>query len=487
MLSGKSSGRAAASGTEIVSATVRILHLEDDDVDADLVRVTLKRAGLDSAIARVTTRDEFLSALGDGAFDVILADFTMPDYDGHSALRASCESSPGTPFIFVSGAMGDEIAIKSLREGAADYVLKDRLVQLAPAIERALAEVENRRQRAAGEIALRESEELLTTTLAHAPVVLSAVDLAGVYRVSTGGGLRVLGLEPGELVGQSLFEHFKDVPAVVETVRRALDGESLTAMIVIGESTFEMSYSPVFDDRGGVSGAAGVSVEISERVQAEHEILALNSDLERTAFEARAAQQKTYIAYLKTIERMALAAEYKDEDTGAHIMRMRQYCVVIGRGFGLTTDEVDTLMHAAPMHDVGKIGIPDAILLKPGKLDADEWEVMKRHSEIGARLLSGSESEILQAGEVIALSHHEKWDGSGYPHGLAGEDIPLWGRIAAIADVFEALTSKRPYKDAFPVEKAVAIMREGRATHFDQRLLDLFLGDLDAVRAIHDR
>jgi PAS domain S-box-containing protein len=479
--------RAAASGTEDVSETVRVLHLEDNDDDADLVRLTLQRAGLDSTIARAKTRDEFLSALGEGAFDIILADFNMPDYDGLSALGASCESLPQMPFIFVSGAMGEEIAIRTLHEGATDYVLKDKLIQLAPAIERALAEVESRQQRAAAKTAQRESEELLRTTIDHAPVALFTIDRDGVFRVCAGAGLTDAGLETGQLVGHSLFELYKDRPEIVAVARGALAGERLTCVLRMGEGTFETFYAPIVDHSGAITGAVGVAIEIGERLRTEQDILALNADLERRAFEEHAAQQATYIAELETLQRLALAAEYKDEGTGTHIVRVGRYCVLIGRKLGLPTDDLDILMQAAPMHDVGKLGIPDAILLKPGKLDADEWQIMRQHSAIGGRILDGSSSRYLQAGEVIAVSHHEKWDGSGYPLGSAGESIPLWGRITAVADVFDALTSKRPYKDPFPFEKAVAIVRDGRGTHFDPRLLDFFLSDVDEVHAIHDR
>ncbi len=465
---------------------VRILHLEDNPDDAALVRLALERAGLATRIAGAETRDQFLVALADGGFDVILADFSLPSYDGLSALRAARESAPETPFIFVSGAIGEDVAIGALHEGATDYVLKDKLARLASAIVRALTETQARSEHAAARAALNESEALLRTTLEHAPVLLFAIDGDGMFRLATGPGLKILGYEPGDLVGLSIFERFADVPNAVETARRALAGERVTRDLTFGDATYETHFTPIVDGEGAITGAVGVAIDISERLRAEHEILTLNVDLERRAFEAREAQQKTYIAELETIERLALAAEYKDEDTGRHIVRMARYCVLIGRKLGLATDDLDTLMNAAPMHDVGKMGIPDSILLKPGKLDADEWELMKQHAVIGARILGGSSSELLQAGETIALSHHEKWDGSGYPSGLAGEDIPLWGRIAAIADVFDALTSRRPYKEAFSFEKAVAIVREGRALHFDPRLLDLFLSDLDKVHAIFE-
>jgi putative two-component system response regulator len=190
---------------------------------------------------------------------------------------------------------------------------------------------------------------------------------------------------------------------------------------------------------------------------------------------------------LETIERLAIAAEYKDEDTGLHVRRMSRYCHLLAIKCGLTPHDCEIIRNASPMHDVGKMGIPDAILLKPDKLDPVEWEIMKRHTVLGGKILDGSSSELLQVGDTIALSHHEKWDGSGYPKGLSGESIPLMGRIVAISDVFDALTSKRPYKDAFPNEKALQIMKEGKGKHFDPALLDVFLENLGEIENIQSQ
>lgn len=197
------------------------------------------------------------------------------------------------------------------------------------------------------------------------------------------------------------------------------------------------------------------------------------------------ARQQTIQAHMMTINKLGVAAEYKDEDTAEHIYRMSNYCAKIAQALGLTGQEVELIKHTSPMHDVGKIGIPDAILLKPGKLNDEEWRIMQTHTTIGHRILEGSDSEILETGKVIALSHHERWDGSGYPQALKGEEIPLYGRICAVADVFDALTSKRPYKEPFSDEKALQIMRESRGTHFDPRVLDAFfliLGEILAIR-----
>ena len=153
----------------------------------------------------------------------------------------------------------------------------------------------------------------------------------------------------------------------------------------------------------------------------------------------------------------------------------------------LTPGEVDTLFYASPMHDVGKVGVPESVLLKPGKLDPEEWEIMKQHTVIGSQILAGSSSELIQAGESIALSHHEKWDGSGYPRGLKEDEIPTFGRICAVADVFDALSSKRPYKQAFSADETLDIMKKDRGTHFDPQIFDVFLKNLDAVFEIQEK
>jgi putative two-component system response regulator len=213
----------------------------------------------------------------------------------------------------------------------------------------------------------------------------------------------------------------------------------------------------------------------------EVKVLERTAELRQALESAADANQRIYSVHLDTIRRLASAAEYKDSHTAAHLSRVRHYCAIIAGALELPAEEVEIIRHAAPMHDVGKIGIPDDILRKPGKLTQDEWYVMKQHAVMGADMLKGSFSALLQAGEIIARSHHEWWDGSGYPYGLKGEQIPLYGRICAVADVFDALTSRRPYKEAFPNAQAFQIILEKRGTQFDPRLVDLFFQNIDLV------
>ncbi|MCK5519471.1 MAG: response regulator, partial [Candidatus Marinimicrobia bacterium] len=183
---------------------------------------------------------------------------------------------------------------------------------------------------------------------------------------------------------------------------------------------------------------------------------------------------------LEIIRRLGQAAEYRDTETGGHIIRMSKMCALLGRLTGMNDSQIDLLLNASPMHDVGKIGIPDSILLKPGKLTPEEWETMTQHSVIGGNLLDGHDSELMTMARDIALTHHEKWDGMGYPNKLKGDKIPIYGRIAALADVFDALTSRRPYKNPYPMEKTLEIIKQGNNAHFEPKLVDLFLNNIDA-------
>ncbi|MGK5026123.1 HD domain-containing phosphohydrolase [Janthinobacterium sp. RB2R34] len=187
---------------------------------------------------------------------------------------------------------------------------------------------------------------------------------------------------------------------------------------------------------------------------------------------------------LQVIQRLGQAAEYKDNETGMHVIRMSYYARQLALAAGFSDAQAEDLLNAAPMHDVGKIGIPDAILQKPGKLDAQEWQVMRSHAEIGASIIGEHAGGLLKMAHTIALTHHEKWDGSGYPNGLKGEEIALEGRIVAIADVFDALTSERPYKRAWTVEEAIATMRRDSGVHFDPELIELFIANLPAMLEI---
>lgn len=204
---------------------------------------------------------------------------------------------------------------------------------------------------------------------------------------------------------------------------------------------------------------------------------------ERTG-ELERSNRKLRQTYLSMIQQLSRAADYRDNETGLHVMRVGHYSKLLGLASGMMPSRAELLMHASMMHDIGKIGIPDHVLLKPGKLSDEEFDIIKTHPEIGAKIIGDSDAEVLQMAKQVALTHHEKWNGKGYPHGLSGNDIPLVGRIVAIADVFDALTCVRPYKAAWPVEKAMALIAYEAGQHFDPELARLFLNSQADVERI---
>jgi len=188
----------------------------------------------------------------------------------------------------------------------------------------------------------------------------------------------------------------------------------------------------------------------------------------------------------ETILRLARAGEYRDEDTGKHVERMAQYSHIIAKELGLPENKCNIIQHAAPMHDIGKIGIPDHILLKQGKLSPSEWQAMKTHTQIGYDILRDSPSEYLQAGAIIALNHHERFDGKGYPRNLVGTDIPVEARLVAVSDVFDALMSERPYKSAWTLDQSLDLLKQERGKHFDPDCIDAFFNQLPSIISIQE-
>ncbi len=210
-----------------------------------------------------------------------------------------------------------------------------------------------------------------------------------------------------------------------------------------------------------------------QRRALEEEVVSRTKDLKRSR--------------LEIIRRLGRAAGYRDDDSGMSVIRMSHYAAMLARAIGLDEETVDTLFHAAPLHDIGKIGIPESILKKPGALDDEEWRAMKEHTTIGALIIGKHEDPLLEMARVIAWTHHEKWDGSGYPEGLEAEEIPLVGRIVALADVFDSLTSVRPYKGAWEPSEAFDLMRKAAGSHFDPHLTEAFLGLEKEILAVREK
>jgi len=220
---------------------------------------------------------------------------------------------------------------------------------------------------------------------------------------------------------------------------------------------------------------------VKKRIRNQLELKQYRDHLEGLVRERTAQIHNTRLEIIRMLGR---AAEYKDNETGTHIIRMSKYCHVMALAYGLSEHEAEVLLNAAPMHDVGKIGIPDKILQKPGPLDEDEWKIMRRHAYMGHLIIGKHDSEILTAAAVIAHQHHEKWNGGGYPGGLKGEEIDFFSRIAALADVFDAVTSKRVYKEPWPLDDALELIKKESGEHFDPAVVDSFFKALPEILKI---
>lgn len=200
--------------------------------------------------------------------------------------------------------------------------------------------------------------------------------------------------------------------------------------------------------------------------------------------ELKKAYEQVKDSYSEMIFRFALVAEHKDESTGTHLVKIADYCMEIAQELGLSKEDLECLKYASPMHDIGKLVIPDSIIKKAGGLTPEEREVMKKHTVLGAEIFKGGRSPLLRAARVVSLTHHERYDGTGYPQGLRGKEIPLFGRIVALADVFDALTSKRPYKEAYGFDEATEIIKEADGTQFDPDVVKAFFKRQDKIRMI---
>jgi putative two-component system response regulator len=222
----------------------------------------------------------------------------------------------------------------------------------------------------------------------------------------------------------------------------------------------------------------------AHRQELERVVSERTADLRSTVERLSQTEEALRLSQEEAITRLAFAAEFRDPTTGEHISRMSKTCELIAQRTGLGDERAELIRIASPMHDIGKIGVPDEVLRNPGKLTDAEMDQMKKHPIIGSEILAGSDSELVRLGGLIALTHHERWDGTGYPHSLARNEIPIEGRIVAIADVFDALTSERPYKRAFDIDESVSMMLEQRGRHFDPDLLDVFMTLTDEVAAL---
>ncbi|HEY0390837.1 MAG TPA: HD domain-containing phosphohydrolase [Solirubrobacterales bacterium] len=320
--------------------------------------------------------------------------------------------------------------------------------------------------------------------MAPMPVYVKDEDLRYVFANAQADDLA--GLERGKLLGRTDEAIMSaEALALTRTVHRQIleKGTTYEAEETLGiggvERTFQTVKFPLVDEDGNATAVCGISTDVT----AQKETLQLRDDM---AVAQQQAIEELRSSRLETVERLARAIESHDFSTGQHVTRMAVITVFLGRQLKLDAEFVRLLREAAPMHDVGKIGTSEEILHKPGPLNDVERKEMERHTVVGYEILADSRSQLLQIAATIALTHHERYDGTGYPRGLTGEEIPLEGRITAVADVFDALLSNRCYRPALAVPNAVEVIREGNGTHFDPRIAALLVDGLDEALSLRE-
>lgn len=426
--------------------------------------------------------EEARASLAGDSFQLALCDIQMPGESGLVLVEEIASDHPDTAIVVVTGVDDSDVASRAFELGAHGYLVKPFWPgQLLITTMNALSQRELEIAQQAHHKALEDRLQML---MDRAPVPMYIKDGDRRYLLANRVAHEVAGKRPGELVGLRDADFMPpDTETVVAETDRAVLAEGRTfeaeQTLQIGEEerTFLTLKFPYVDEAGEIAGISGISTDVTEKKRAETLARQLADQQERAIEELQASRQET-------VERLAKALEMHDEETGRHVNRMAALASFLATQVGLDRDRALLLRTAAPMHDVGKVATPDGVLQKPGALTPEEREEMERHTTVGYKILADSESELLQLAATIALTHHERWDGAGYPQGLAGEEIPIEGRITAVADVFDALLSDRCYRSALSVEDAVEVIREGRSTHFDPQVVDALLDNLEQALSL---
>jgi diguanylate cyclase (GGDEF)-like protein/PAS domain S-box-containing protein len=414
-------------------------------------------------------------------FQAAICDLQTSSESGLGQVEEIVHEYPKTAVILITDVDDPEVTERTFRLGAHGYLVKPFWAgQLLITVKNALRQRELELALEAESWAIEQRSQLLSDM---APVPIYIKDVERRYVIANKVAHELAGLRPGALIG--LTDRDFMTPEAERTAaegdREVLEGktfEKVEAISIAGETrTFLSLKFPLTNEDGEISGITGISTDITSKRLAESLRDELTSTEAEALTELRASRQET-------VERLALAIETHDRETGEHVARMAVIAAFLGTKLGFDKDRVLLLRAAAPMHDVGKIATPDAILHKPGSLTADERTEMERHTTVGHQILAHSESELLQIAAMIALTHHERWDGDGYPHGLRGDDIPTEGRIVAVADVFDALLSDRCYRSAMTSAEAVARIRGGRGTQFDPLVADALLDNVEEILAL---
>jgi PAS domain S-box-containing protein len=419
--------------------------------------------------------------LSEDNIDVLLCDLRPGEESVIALARETAEADLDTAVVLIAQEDDPVAAERAFGFGAFGYVVGPRpgqlLITTMNAIRRRDLEIAHTKLG-------RNREDRSQTIIDMAPMPIYAKDGSGRYVVSNAKADELAGILRGDLLGQTdeaimppdaARKAARDDRRVLETGSVHTEEEAVTVGGV--RRTFKTIKFPLLDEKGSADAVGGISVDISGDLEA----MRLRDEL---ASAQRNAIEELQLSRKETIDGLSKAINLHDPSTGRHTERIGSVASFLASKLGVGDDRIQLLRDAAPMHDVGKIGVPTEVLSKPGPLSEEEQTLMERHTLIGHKIFSQFESELSRLAGTIALAHHERFDGSGYPQGLEGEEIPFEVRIIAVADVFDALLSDRSYRPAMSVEDAAAVMAEGRGTQFDPRVLDVLLSNIDEVLSV---
>jgi PAS domain S-box-containing protein len=471
---------ATASQPDLMPRAVRILVTDDQPGMLDL----MDRALGDSYECEFASSiEEARGQLDTGAFHLVICNLDSADNSGLDLAREIIRDHPDTAtVVLVTGDDDPETAKALFADGVFGYLVEpfwpgQLLITVMSALLRRDLEI-------AAKAHSQNLEDRRQTIIDMAPIGIYAKDVSGHYIVANDKANELAGLQPGELVGltDEAFLSPRELELGRLSFQRVIDErtshEREDTVEIGGElKTFKSIRFPLLDEEGEITAVGGISVDIT----AERAAVRLRDEL--TATQENAIEE-LQLSRQETIEGLTKAIELHDSSTGEHVDRMAAIASFLATRIGFDPNQVRLLRAAAPMHDVGKIGVSAEILCKPGPLTAEEREAMERHTVVGHKIFAHFESELSRVAASIALTHHERFDGSGYPQGLEGDEIPIEGRITAVADVFDALLTDRSYRPAFSTDDAVAVMKEGTGTQFDPDVVDVLLDNLEVALTI---
>ncbi|HEX5623962.1 MAG TPA: HD domain-containing phosphohydrolase [Sulfuricurvum sp.] len=461
-----------------------IVNIDDNDMNLLLIETYL--SGIDATFVNFTKPVDAVEYILNNPCDMVIVDYHMPLMDGTQLTKEIKKIDPEIPVIMVTASdANDSIQIKALSAGVNDFIKKP--INKAILVNRVKNFMKLRRSISY----LANQEKLLQHQVDKATKELQQTvhDLQIAQQITHFGSwtwdimeghlhwsdetYRIFGLQPQSVPATYekflQFVHPDDRTKLQEAVDHAIYHQTSYTVqhrIIVGNKVKYVHErgNAYYNDNNEPTYMIGTVYDTTEMTEAYLSLVQKEQE---------------------TLRVLSRTAEYKDEETANHIKRVSAYTVLIAKHLNLSPEEQDILYFAAPLHDIGKVGTPDHILLKPGRLDEEEMTIMRDHAMIGANILEDVTSPYLKAGHIIALSHHEKYDGSGYPKGLKGDDIPLYGRIVAIADVFDALTSRRPYKKAWPFDEAMEFLKDNAGSHFDPVLIKIFIENTQEVHTIY--